>query len=455
MSAAIVLALMLLAGVLAGCGGDDDDASSSSSNNSSDSTTGTADGASDTTGFGAGDDSADPADSGPAGPVNGPIISILSFDFGMFALDRETGEATAITVPDAGFSDRTQRAELAPDGSHAYVVVATPIEDQEFTNELALAEVDLATGEAAKLVELGRERENDEATERTDVELIGVGDSDVWIELDEPSGVSIVAYARNGGAETVRIPHEDDARVLFPVVSGDTLYGMINQVVSVWDGSAWQPMLDLDELNLVDIVGVENLDPYVTVDGGGPVPQQVLDFSFFGDISPSTFGWQVGGGSLFFLFNDITSLDDGRVIAGGMVEIDLASGELVTIYPLGPYAGEFVAENEYSGLSQGTYDFVDGQLWFADSRDDGQLFRFDQATGEVAAFVIPAPADVDFIRIEMLDTDPEGVWVEVSDWTIQTEEEGGGRTSSGVTRYERLDPETGESIVQVIEQDLF
>jgi hypothetical protein len=141
------------------------------------------------------------------GPVDGALVSVLSFDFGLYALDRDTGEETEMAVAGAGFSDREEQAFVTEDGSAAYLIVYTAVEGQSLTNDVALATIDMGTGAGEKLVEFGPNRESDDSLELTETRVIGPTGPDVWVQqkLFGEDEMSLIRFDATRGAETARI----------------------------------------------------------------------------------------------------------------------------------------------------------------------------------------------------------------------------------------------------------
>ena len=436
------LATILVAAVVfAACGGDDAATDSSPS-------------ASDTTDEATGDTSADQPEPEPqdGGPIEGALVSVLSFDFGLWALDPAGGDSVALTVPDTGYSERLAPALTSPDGSRAYMVVYTQVDGQSFTHRVGLGEIDLATGSGRLVAELGQDRSDDEATDYTTWELLGVADDTVWLVRDD--GMDTVLAVDPATDTVVEAVAPSDQIVRYPAVVGDVLYAHVNGQIVALGAAGWEPVIDLNDLAPDAAFDVASINDFAVTRSGQPLTADFADsiLSFF-EPAPTAAGMVAMGDLLYWQFNTNQGQADGETaILGGFVEFDPATATVLRSWPIGPSVGVFLEENRLETSSLGTWHVADGVVWFADARDNGDLLRLDPATG-VTAFDIAPLEGADYTRIELIPNDPDGVWLLVEDWTITNEDESG-RSASGETRFQLMDPTTGDPLVVVDESDL-
>lgn len=391
------------------------------------------------------------------GPVTGPLVSVLSFDFGLWALDPATGAVSELEVSGADYSDRGEPPVLATDGATAYVVVYTAIPGQNFTEGVALGAIDLATGAGTKLAELGQNRENDEALELTENRVVGASSVLVWVErsIFGSRGRTLIGIDRATGSEVVRVVADPDNDARDPVLVGQDLYANVGGVLSRVEGVGWSPVVDFGDLALSSFLTADDIVGYAVTDSGEPMSlewaQSFLDFSF-GNAAPTEAGMVAGDGSLWWLWSSISSRDDVTAILGGIARFDPTTARVTGSWSLGASVGSFGDDDSVSALSNGTFAWLEGLLWFADAREGGNLYRLER-DGGIDVFEIPVPAGIDYTEIELVATDRDALWVEVDVWVIESENENG-RTSSGTTTFERFDPETGASVLVVNEDDL-
>lgn len=432
--------------VLGACGGDDSDGSVLEPIGGADDrgSVGSDDGSD--------DGSSDAASAG--GPVTGPLVSVLSFDFGLWTIDPDTGAARALPIDGLGYSDRQNPAMVSSDGTTAYLIAYTLVDGQSFTNEVSLAAIDLATGAGRVVAPLGQDREDDESTELTTSTLVGATADTVWVERSVfgTSSRVLVGIDAATGAETARIEPGPDVDVRSPVLVGDTLYAVVGGVISRGAGAGWEPVADLNDLGLDQVLTAATINDFAITRSGAPIDDEWAEFIIgFGEPRPTN-GWVAAEGSLWWVFGSIESREDETAIVGGIVQFDPVSGTLVQAWPLGDRVGEFLDENSVTTATQGSYAALDGAVWFADARDSGALFKLEPATG-VTAFDIPVRDGIDYARIVLITSDPDALWVEVEEWVV-TSDDADGRSATGTTNIERFDPVTGSSVLVVPELDL-
>ena len=433
----------MVVAVAAACGGDDDSGSAE--------TPPPADAASDD-----GATAEDETTTTVGGPVEGALVSVLTFDFGLWALDPSGGEPFEVAVPDTGFSDRQAPALVSPDGSTAVVLVFTTVEGQTFSNEVGLGAIDLATGEGRLVAALGQDRPDDESTEFSSWELIGVSDTTAWIAENAAGveGEALLAVDLAAGAATVAVA-PSESRVRSAAVLDNTLYGEVNGTISRLGASGWESLVTTGDLPVDQFVTPATIADFAITRSGAPLEGEWADDLLrFLDLRPTVAGITASGDSLYWQFNENWTDAEGTdsAIVGGFVEFDPATAQLTAVWPIGPSVGAFPDENEISTASQGTWHSTAGTVWFADARDDGELLRLDPTAG-VTAFGFEPAAGADYTRIEALPSDPDGVWLILEDWTI-TQSDESGTSATGDTRFVLVDPDSGALVVEVDESDL-
>ncbi len=439
---AILVALLLVA---AACGGDDDAGGTAEPSGDDGSAAVTSDEPVDTTPDEATTD---------GGAVEGALVSVLSFDFGLWALDPAGGEAVALSVPDTGYSDRLEPVRTTPDGSRAYTLVYTQVEGQSFTNRVGLGEIDLSDGSGRLVAELGQDRADDDATDLTSWEVLGVADDTVWItELADGMTTVLAVDPLTDSVTAAVAPAEDQVRT--PVVAGGWLYAQVDGRLVVLGDGGWDPVIDFADLGPDATFDAASVGDFAITRSGAPLSAEFIDnMMIFFEPRPALAGLAAVGDLLYWHFNEtVIGVDGELAIIGGFVEFDPASAEVLRAWPIGPSIGDFLGENEIATSSQGSWHVADGVLWFADARDDGDLLRLDPASSGVTAFDITPSDGADYTRIELVPNDPDGVWLLVEDWTITSDDESG-RTATGETRFQLLDPVSGDAMVTIPETDL-
>ncbi|MFN3219134.1 MAG: hypothetical protein ACE367_21785 [Acidimicrobiales bacterium] len=391
------------------------------------------------------------------GAVDGPLISVLSFEQGFVTLDPGTGDARPIDLDGVGFTDREQPALVA--GDTAWVLGYTPVADQSFTNEVALAAVDLSAGTGGVVVQLGRDRVDDDNPDSVAWSVVGVVDDTVWVteRVFADTGFDLVGHDTATGAERARHRFDGDAVPRHLVVVGDAMLAQVGGDivrVDLGTGAVEVVVSFFDSVALGDLIAPEELTAYVvTADGAPPEPGDVDAILRLGEPTPNA-GWVTDGTSLWWVFDGFRTLDRGVVaVYGGVVRFDPATAAFTGAWPLGERYATFIDETTSTTMAQAELLVRDGVVWLADVRDDGVVLRLDPATGEVIGTAPGRDDDIDYIRLEMIETDPDAVWVRVTRFVItSTDEEG--TSASGTSTIERIDPETGAAVVTVAETDI-
>ncbi|MEM7287924.1 MAG: hypothetical protein AAF480_16350 [Actinomycetota bacterium] len=437
-----MVGLMVGVAVLAGCGGDDDTSA------------GPAPATGDEASTDGGDGSAADADA-TSGPVDGALVSVLTFDFGLWALDPTGGDPFEVVVPDAGFSDRQVPPFVTPDGSTAVVLVFTTVEGQTFSNDVGLGGVDLATAEGRLIAPLGQDRPDDESTDSTSWEILAVSDSTAWVTESTVGGnEALLAVDLVAGTVSTAV-EASEVRVRSAAVVGDVLYGQFNGAIHTLGATGWDEVVAIDALAHDRFLSPATMAEFAITRSGAPLdPEWASSMLTFFDVRPTIAGIVGSGDLLYWQFNENWSNADGTdsAIVGGIVQFDTASAQITGIWPLGDSVGSFPGENEISTSSQGTWHVTGDLVWFADQRDDGDLLRFDPSTGVEAFDIVPLDG-ADYTRIELLANDPDGVWLILEDWTVSSSDESG-TSASGETRFVLVDPSSGALTLEIDESDL-
>lgn len=442
LAGAVAVVAMLVVGA---CGGDDDEGESTP--------TSTPEAAAST--------DAAPAEGSDAvsavGAVDGPLISVLSFGQGFVTLDPDTGDVRPIELDGVGFTDREQPALVT--GDTAWVLGYTPVADQSFTNDVVLAQVDLTTGTGGAVAQLGRDRADDDDPDSVAWSVVGVVGDTVWVteRIFADTGFDLVGHDTGTGAETVRHRFDGDAVPRHLVAVGDEILAQAGgDIVRIGlaDGSVETVVSFFDSVALGDLITPEDLASYVvTADGAPPEPGDVDAILRLGEPTPAA-GWVSDGTSLWWVFDGFRTLDRSvGAVYGGVVRFDPATAAFTGAWPLGERYGTFIDETTTTTMAQAELVVRDGIVWLADVRDDGVLLRLDPTNGEVIGTAPQRDDAIDYTRLEMIDTDPDAVWVRVTRFVI-TSADDEGTSASGTSTIERIDPETGAAVVTVAETDI-
>lgn len=418
----------------------------------------------------------------PAGQaVNGALVSVLDLGLGLYGIDRETGESFELSYEADWFTDRNNPPFVV--GDRAYTLIFREIEDLDFVNETSVAEFDLTTGTGREILAFGPNSDGSESLERTTWNLIGVGGDAVWLEKNSSDAegsttATIVRYSISTGEQTGEVSNEtvdittDDGGSCsasprpIGVDSGGTLYVSLSGIPGRVDDETLEPVEIVgvcfnEDMWLSTLAGSTDLAEFTITDDGSPVPEDQK--SFFYDDEPviSNDSVVVADDAIWWVFNRTPSYTDDageqrNAIIGGVARLDLATSQ-ATVFPIGDDIGEFLDQEEtgftLAAMSQVQLQVVGADLWFMDIREEQPLRRLDSATGEVSRFEIPVGEGNDFVEAELIPTDPEGVWLSVSRRVI-TSAEGEGRSTTGMSYVDQVDPDTGEFVRSIFEGEL-
>jgi hypothetical protein len=425
-----------------------------------------------------GDDGEQPAGSQS---VNGALVSVLDLGLGLYGIDRDTGESFELSYEDDWFTDRTNQPIVV--GDRAYSLVFREIEDLDFVNETSVAEFDLTTGTGREIVAFGPNSDGSESLERTTWNLIGAGGDAIWLrrnssDADGSTTQTIVRYSISTGEPTGEVSNDTleiatdggGSCTATPrpigVGSDGTLYVDLSGIPARVDSETLEPVEIVgvcfnENLWLSTLAGSTDLAEFTITDDGSPVPDDQA--SFFYDDEPviSSDSVVVSDDAIWWVFSRTPSyLDEAgeqrNAIIGGVARLDLATSD-VSVFPIDDGIGEFLDQEEtgftLSAMSQVQLQVVGDHLWLMDIREAQPLRRLDPATGEVTQFEIPVGDGNDFVEAELIPTDPEGVWLSVSRRVI-TSAEGEGRSTTGMSYVDQVDPDTGEFVRSMFEGEL-
>jgi hypothetical protein len=405
--------------------------------------------------------------------VDGVLVSVLSPDLGLYAVDRDTGEHSALSLDAVEFIERDRQPIAAT--STAFTLSLTTLEGQSFSHEVGLVRVDLDTGEATQIAGLGIDRESDQSDELTRWKVLDADDETVWVETGaffDVEGRSIIGFDAATGAQIVELDALD-----FEVTTdtGSICSGTSDGLLVMPDGalitttSGWPAVLDpvTGEVSMIlewcgfgtETTLAEFVDPadadewFVTEDGpavSAEAAEQALGFVPLRMTPTPGRGLVEGDGSLWWLFDSATSVETGDISvsahAGGIVRFDPVAGEVAAVWPLGDASATYLDGDDdittVSTMSSFDLRYIDGALWIMDHREDAPLRRLDPATGAITEIAIEKGEGIDLTAAEMIFSDPEAIWLEVSRKVITSDDENG-RSTSGTSFLERVDTATG------------
>jgi hypothetical protein len=473
--------------VLAACGGGDSGAGGGG--NDADDAGGTEAVAPD----GATTDAADEVDDGGndgadgTAPVEGAVVSLLSPDLGLYSVDRDSGEHRALILDGVGYVDRDMQPIAAT--TSAFTVSLTTLEGESYAHDLGVVRIDLDSGDAVELIELGVDRESDESEDLTVWEVLDADDTTVWLETSAftGEGTSIVGFDATTGDNTATF---DDLDFEIVTDEGSTCSGTAEGLLVMPGGelitttSGWPAELDpatggiemvFDwcgfgvELTLADFVdSADAVEWFVTEDGSAvsaEAAEAVLPFVPLRAAPSGGRGLAEGDGSIWWLFVSGTTIPDGEenvsAYTGGVVRFDPAAGKVVDVWPLGNAAATYLHDEDESDdgmttvstMSSFDLRYLDGALWIMDHRDDAPLRRLDPVTGEISELTIEKGDGIDLTAAEMIFSDPEAIWLDVVRKVI-TQDDESGRSTSGTSFVESVDPSTGTIVVSVAVADI-
>ena len=402
-------------------------------------------------------------------PINGPIVSLLSPDLGLYAIDRTTNEVRDLTMDGVDFTDRQTQPILI--GDSAYMLTATTIDGQTAANEVGIGKVDLATGEGVEIVQLGAERQSDEDPDLIVFELVGGANGTIWATRGPfaESDVTYLSFDSSTGAAGVEfksLPYEvtaDDGTMCTGdirdeiILSDGRIAGLSNGWPTILDPTTGEiePLVEWcgfnDEPNLSDLLEPDDINDYAITETGEPIPlEKAPDLLEIVEPRVAIGAYVEGDGSLWWIFNPLgLQYQDGdeftSAVMTGIIEFDLATNSIINVWPLVDNTITFEVDDggttSVSSLTQAGLRFLNGRLWIMDLREDAPLRVFDPATGEVTAIDIRKGDGVDFTTATLVSSDPDSIWLEVTQSTV-TSDDGESRSSQGVKFLDQVDPAT-------------
>ena len=435
-------------------------------------------------------DEADDVDSGGSdgsAPVDGAVVSLLSPDLGLYAVDRDSGEHRALTLDGVGWVERDTQPIAAT--TSAFTVSLTTLEGESYAHDLGVVRIDLDSGDAIDVAELGVDRESDESEHLTRWEVLDADDTTVWLETSAftGEGASIVGFDATTGETTATF---DDLDFEITTDEGSTCSGTAEGLLVMPDGvlmtttSGWPAELDPPtggiemvfdwcgfgvEPTLADFVDSADAAEWLVTEDGSAVSAEaaeaVLPFVRLRAAPSGGRGLAEGDGSIWWLFVSGTTIPDGEenvsAYTGGVVRFDPAAGAVVDVWPLGDATATYLHDEDQaddgmttvSTMSSFDLRYLDGALWIMDHRDDAPLRRLDPVTGELTEVTIEKGDGIDLTATEMIFSDPEAIWLDVVRKVITRDDEDG-RSTSGTSFVERVDSSTGTIVVSVPVADI-
>lgn len=411
----------------------------------------------------------------PAGPITGPIDLAAAFGFGMLVMDPTTGAVTELATDLATTVFDRSAAPVVTDEA-VYVLGARLRPDTTFSSDINLLRVDRSTGEFESLVDLGFDRENDESNDVNHFRIEGAGGGSVFVTISDSAGETVwQRFDATTGAELATFPTPSYDLVsdggscsgsLQPRVTPDgRLLGEISGLPVFVDGNtgAIEPSVRVEacdfNLELADVIAdpVE-LDAFSSYLDGVPVEWSGLDPFFWPELTNRNNvedSAVVGDGSdVWWVFEgsqnteNFEELTPARALLMGVVQYDTAAEEVVGLFPLGEYAGEFLDPDESDfDISRPQFDlqWEAGHLVMVDRRETSPTLILDPSTGEISEIVYELGAGNDFVTARLAPTVPGEVWVDVTRSTIVSDDDDG-RFSTGMGFAERIDPVAGEVV---------
>jgi hypothetical protein len=400
-------------------------------------------------------------------PISGPVVSLLSPELGLYAIDRVTNEVRNLEMDGVEFTNRQIQPILV--GDSVYMLTATTLDGQFSSHEIGVGKVDLASGNGVELLRLGTDRETDEDPDLITFELVGGDASTIWVTrgpFADPENLTylgIDASTGDGTGQFEVVPYEETTE------NGSSCGGGFREAIVLEDGtmvgltSGWpssvdtttgevEPLVNLcdfdAQIDLGSLISPAELNDYVVTETGSPIPDDQAERAL-GVIEPqvSNGTFVAGDASLWWIFSTGTGYDEGgeslSAHAGGIVQFDLATNSIVNVWPLGSDTVTYEDSDDditrVSTLSQADLRYLDGKLWIMDSRENAPLRVLDPSTGELTVITIEKSDGVDFTTANLISSDPESIWLDVSRSTI-TSEEGELQSSLGINFLDQFDP---------------
>lgn len=451
-------------------------------------------------------------------PFDGATVTVLDLGLGAYGIDRTTGASAAYTLDatdaaggdeaagsdDAGpglagdewFTERT--SDPISDGEVVYSMLLRQAPDFVAVEEVALGKLDPATGIVRVVREFGPTRPDDASTDTTRWDLIGAGGGRLWVEREAVMGdervrrfVSIDALSGDVLGEvdpayefeTDTASCAGEARALAVDDGGNLVVEVDGAPATVGEGGEFVTQFEPCDDPLFDVgatIAVSERAAFTVLGDGPPIPPDELDRLY--DVEPRIVGGAavVDDTTVSWVFSSTRTVTTGdgesvTAIIGGLATVDRTTGEL-QMTSLGDRIGTIVDGGDepdtITALTDVDLHRTGDTVWILDRREDGVLFRVDVAEASVAANEIPLdPVGIEphpdagdgprgtsgegsrYTRATMVTSDPDGVWLDVSRFTI-TEDDAEGRSASGPSYVDQVDPDTGDVVRSIPESDL-
>lgn len=412
-----------------------------------------------------------------ANPHQGAVDLLVvqpSFGFGMFAVDVERGEATAVAAPAEVSAIDLGNDVILSDGA-GYALGSTVRAGQTSASDISVVRVDLATGVATQLVALGPERETDADEGGTSYSLVAVVDNRVLVRSAAFASAE-GTYAAYDATTGERQSSFDEPTYSFESDAG-SCSGGISDLAPLTDGrligaTLRKPAIldpDSGEIDLLGMCGqtIGSLGDFVSADQlgrygvftQGPAPSPAAtELMLETELGPN-FGLIEAWGDLWWISVSAPILDQSHALVGGLVQFDLESRRIAAVHSLGVHLGTF-EECEPGALicasrslEQAQLRVIADQLVIMDINENGRLLLFDPATSAFRPVELDR-GGTDFTSATLLAGNPDEIWVEVRRMTI-TQDDGTSRSAFGPTYLERVDPQTGQVNRSLAADDLF
>jgi len=403
------------------------------------------------------------------GPFRGLLVVQPSFGFGVYDLDGDTGVAKAI--PGIAAAETVDRgSDLTVSNQAAYTLGRKRLEGQDFASEVSVVKFNYQTGLVSQVVALGADRESDDSEQIVEFAIETVAGDNIVVSQQTigDSNRTFAVYDGTSGKKegsfdvpTYREEKDDvvcQGEFTQPVGLADgRVVGAAAGVpafIDIDDGDV-KPMLECGQrLVLSDYVSAAEIAQFAVFSQGPAPTDDDIQSLLRQDLGPRS-GLTAGGGDLWWIVANPRSEGETNAIVGGLVQFDIDSAQVEQVHSLGGRLGEFAscgaepASCELSTIAEAGMRFVDGRLFIADARNNGQLLVVTQADGSIRPVAI-GRGEADFTSTRLLSGDPAAIWLEVRRLSVS---EGG--TASGSTFIERYDPTTGIIDRSLAADDLF
>jgi len=389
------------------------------------------------------------------------VIDLLTaqpaFGFGLFNVNGESGQATQLAAPDGvsvvGLSDGIFLA-----GSNGYVL-GLELLDGSAPSSVSVVRVDLTTGETSKLAEVA-------AGDAVDASI----DYSIAAASRQAVVVRAGAFGSNDGASPVfdatsgeQIASFAEPRYRFDSEAGScdggifdltgTTSGLIGRALGspafLNPGSGEIDLLiECDEQigSLGSFASADRISDYAAFGQGAAPTDAVLAEILQTDLAPQ--GAIVeGGGDLWWVVAEPYDIDNVPVIAGGLVQFDLASGQVEAVHSLGADLGRITNCPDsctFQTLESAELRHLADRIVIVDVGDNGNALVVDPATGTRIA--VPVQGDAGRSKSTLVRGDRNEVWIEVARFAQDDDEP--------VVSLERLDLSTGAITLSVPVADL-